>query len=727
MPARQTEAQERSTTGSEPSRTPEQGSNALLADTWQGQPESDRGELSAARVIAGALMLVGVGLAVVAAGIFCTDAGRMVDLTDEGIALLQARSHDANEIVPSPFGRVTGPIFWLARHNLDAFRIAGFLILALVAATLILLVTKSLTRARVAMAFSGGIAAATMFYAEYFRTPNYNWIVAGALALVAIALVILIAPPKTVAKWQQWHRDLIAGSILGFGIALTLTARIHSAAATAIVLAVAAGAWFLRLHARGQRVRLAFIQALRVTAASMSTCALWVLFALVLPAGGLGPLRRDVRNGVDWLNANGSTSTGDLGRYPEDLREFFAAIFRTLGQQGPGVAVGLLLATLILWAVIAVDRRRRDRHEHPVVSSTGVVSLMTAGALGGALSAALVRGDLHGGHSTTPTPAGPTLLASTLLGLALLGLVTWGVFGRLVGVVAVAFIARWVNLGSIQQLPTATPIAGDETVASSESPRPGWIFLTATLVGLALAVSVGSGNPMAYQLRYGSVLLFAALVCVASQWNRERNTVVGRPRPELPIQLLSALLCVAFGAFALRWVLDARANPYRQPSLSTTTESFRSSATGVAIQLPRSEGRGLEQLERQARRAGWQPGTSLLDLTPFHPFVTFWLGADPPFNVYPAVESVRATDSLLLTISRESADDLHDAWLLVSSPLLHDIDYSAISSALGRPWPCGYEPVGHARVGSDSIPYSVRVELLRPVASPASRTCPTTQ
>jgi hypothetical protein len=704
MPAPQTEARECSTTGSEPSRDPEQDSNELPADKSREWTEGKRVAQTASRAITGALMLLGVGLALVSAGISCFDGGRMVDLTDEGIALLQARSHDANEILPSPFGRVTGPLFWLVRHNLDAFRIAGFLILALVAGALILLLIKSRTRGRVAIAITGGIAAAGMHYAEYLRTPNYNWVVGWALGLVAIGFVILVASPRMVAEWHQWHRDLFAGSILGFGIALTLTARIHSAAGAAIVVASAWGVWLLRLRAGRRDTRLALVQVLRVTGASVSTFALWILFALVLPVGGLGPLRRDVRNGVDWLNVAGSTSTSDLGRYPEDLRKFARTITATLADQAPGAAVGLLLAVLIIGGLVASPRRRSDRGQRLVASTTTVVALMTGVALAGALLSTLARGDLHAGRLPT-WDLGPTLL----------GFVIWAALGRLVGVASVTFFARRMN--------------GHASREVSDAPRPRWILPTATLIGLALAVSVGSGNPMAYQLHFASALLVAALACVVCLWNGGGSAVGGRGRREFAPQLLAALLCLTFGALALRWVLDARADPYRQLALTTTTKSFRSTATGVTVELPRSQGQGLEQLERQARRAGWRPGTSLLDISPFHPLITFWLGADPPFSVYPVVISPDATESLLLTMNREKDDDLRHAWLLVRSPLLGDVDYAAIAQKLGRPWPCGYESVAQVSLGPDFVDPTrptLRVELLRPVPSPVPRTCPAT-
>jgi hypothetical protein len=669
---------------------------------------------SAARATISALTLVGVGLALVAAGIFAFDSDRMVDLTDEGISLLQARPHDADEILPSPFGRVTAPIFWLVRHNFGAFRLAGFLILAIVTATLILLLVRSRTRGRVAMAITGGIAAAALTNAEYLRTPNYNWVAGVALGILAIGLVIVVAPPEPVAEWQAWHQDLIGGAILGFGTALTLTGRVHSAAVATVVVASALAVWWYFL-ARRTDARSAFTRAARVAAAFIGTSATWVLFALVLPAGGVGPLRRDIRNGVDWLDAAGSTSTGDFGHYPKDLRAFFSDMAGALGDQTPGAAVGLLLAILILWVLVATERRRKDGREPLAGADTSVVALVTGAAVGGALLMTIVRGDLHAGRSSTPD-----------LGLSVLGLVIWAVVGRVVGIASVGFLARRAGWRPSDESSAAPPTASEE--AEGRWVRLGWIVLGAALVGLVLAVSVGSGNPMAYQLHFGGVLLVTALACVVCRWNANRSAGARRPRRELARGLLAALLCLTFGLLALRWVLDAREDPYRQFPLTTATQSFRSTATGVSVELPSSQGRGLEQLERDARRAGWHPGTSLLDITPFHPFVTFWLGADPPFSIYPAVISPDATNSLLLTINREKHDDLHRAWLLVSSPLLDDIDYSAIARELGHPWPCGYETVARANLGKDFVDPGrvVQVSLLRPVPGPVPPSCPAT-
>jgi hypothetical protein len=243
---------------------------------------------------------------------------------------------------------------------------------------------------------------------------------------------------------------------------------------------------------------------------------------------------------------------------------------------------------------------------------------------------------------------------------------------------------------------------------------------------------------MAFQLHFGSTVLVAALACVMGVWNGERGAIARRargddgarrraPRRGTATQLLVAFVCLVLGAFAFRWILDGRSEPYRQLPLSTSTASFRSRSTGVTVDLPPDQGRGLESLEFQARRAGWRTGTPLLDITPFHPLVTFWLDGDPPFSVFGAPYPPFVTKTALLTISREREDNLRRAWLLVGSPLVPEIDYSAIASALGRPWPCGYEPVARATVGSNAIPSSATITLLRPVPGPVPARCPDTE
>jgi hypothetical protein len=351
---------------------------------------------------------------------------------------------------------------------------------------------------------------------------------------------------------------------------------------------------------------------------------------------------------------------------------------------------------------------------------------MTGLALGGALVWGLARGELHAGYSSTED-----------LGPAFFALVTWAAFGRLVGVAAVSLLSRRdVRRGPM--ITTTTPEARDNSGDPSQPARPGWIILAAMLLGLAVTTGVGSSNPMAFQLHFGSTVLVAALACVVGVWNAERGGIVGRaredygtkrraPRRGTATELLVAFVCLVLGAFAFRWVLDGRSEPYRQLPLSTSTASFRSRSTGVTVELPPDQGRGLETLELQARRAGWRTGTPLLDLTPFHPLVTFWLDGDPPFSVFGAPYPPFVTKTALLTISREREDNLRRAWLLVGSPLLPEIDYSAIASALGRPWPCGYKPVARATVGSSPIPSSATITLLRPIPGPVPARCPDTE
>jgi hypothetical protein len=703
MPARPTKSQEGSA-ASDPSRSTEKDSSALVRTIdASGARREDAGTPQLTRLLSGALAILGAGLAVAATAVFVSDAGRMVDLTDEGVSLLQARPHDANEIAPSPFGRVTAPIFWLVRDNLRAFRIAGFLVLAATTVLLIVVVITRRNRGRAAIALTGGVAAPTAFYAEYIRTPNYNWVVGAALGVVAIGLVIVVAPSRWTTAREVWRSDLLGGALIGFGTAFTLTARIHSAVAAVIVVATALCVSSFMRSTRAETLRAALLRALRVGVAAAIACASWILLALVLPAGGVGALRRDARNTIDWLDAAGSTSTGGLGRYPEDLGELIAAIARAVGEQALGAALGLLAAAGAVAYIMIWRARSGTRSDHLSASRTAVAVVMTGSALGGAVLSALARGELHSGIASTED-LGPTLFA----------LVIWAAVGRLIGVAMVAGLARGVRA---------------RTASPNRNARPGWIFLMTTLLGLAVAVSVGSGNPMAYQLHYGSVLLIAALTCVVGLWNQQHSPI--EPHSDLlfsrearPAQLLVAVMCVAFGAFALRAVLNARSDPYRQSQLSSAAASVYSRATGVTVDLPDAQGRGLEHLERQARRAGWKPGTPLLDISPFHPMVTFWLGADPPFSVYPTVDSAHATKSLLLTISREREDNLRDAWLLVSSTLLGDVDYEAIAGALGRPWPCGYEPVARASLAPTLAPE--RVTLLRPTPGPVPSTCPET-
>jgi hypothetical protein len=599
--------------------------------------------------------------------------------------------------------------------------VTAFLVPSAVTAALILLLIKPPTRGRVAVAVTGGVASAAMYYAEYLRTPTYNWVVGVGLGLVAIGFVLAVAPPNRVAGWQAWRQDLLSGAILGFGLALTLTARIHSAIAAAIVVALTWCVASFRGSFGRAAVNRVLLRTLRVAAVATTACALWTLFALVLPAGGVDRLRRDARNAVDFMDAGGwgGTATSGLGRYPDDLRRLLEAITRKLGEQAPGALLGLVIGTAILLAFVRISRRGPTRPGRPVVSRSEIVTLLTGVTLGGALFCGLARGELHAGYSSTED-----------LGPAFFGLVTWAAFGRLAGVAAVSLLLR-TDVGPRRTITTATPEAPEKPVDGSQ---PGWIILTVMLLGVAVTAGVGSSNPMAYQLHFGSVLLVAALACVVGVWNGERGGITRRPRDETvrpqasrqgPVtRLVVALVCLALGASAFRWVRDARSEPYRELPLSTATAQFQSRSTGFTVDLPPDQGRVLETLERQARRAGWRTGTPLLDISPLHPFVTFWLGGDAPFSVFGAPYTAFVTKTALLSIRRETEDNLRHAWLLVSSPLLPEIDYAAIANALGRPWPCGYAPVAHATVGATADPSSAEVALLRPVPGPVPSTCP---
>jgi hypothetical protein len=729
IPEEPTESRRTSISALEPPPTAEPDLSALAVRRQAAELPVRGPKLSrTGTVLVSIFALGGIALASLAAVTFWFDAGRIVDLSDEGASLLHARPHDANEIVPSPFGRVTATIFMLVRENLGVFRMAGFLILSGVTAALILLLIKPSTRGRVAVGLTGGIAAGAMHYAEYLRTLAYNWVVGVALGLVAIGFVLALSPPSQVAAWQPWRRDLLSGSVLGLGLALTATARIHSGIAATIVVALMWFVCWFRGSPGRAAVRRMLLPTLRVAAAATMTCVLWAVFALVLPAGGIGQLRRDARNTVDLMDAGGwgGTSSGGVGHYVGDVRDLFVAIMRKLGEQGPGAVLGLVIAIAILVALGTVSRRARSAPgDRSVVSSSTIGSLTTGLALAGAICFGLARGELHAGFSSTRN-----------LGSAVFALVIWAAIGRFTGVAAVSLLSNRDRPS--QMMTTATPEAHEKSADRSQPARPGWIILTAMLLALAVTTGVGSTNPMAYQLHFGSALLVAALACVVAVWNRERGGIARRAPEQYAVrrrvpwrgaatQILVAFVCLVLGAFAFRWVLDARSEPYRQLPLSTSTASFRSRSTGFAADLPPDQGRGLESLELQARRAGWRADTPLLDITPFHPFVTFWLGGDPPFSVFGAPYPAYVTDTTLLTISREREDDLQRAWLLVSSPLFAEIDYSAIARALGRPWPCGYEPVARATVGPSSIPTAATMTLLRPVPGPVPPRCPETE
>ena len=166
----------------------------------------------------------------------------------------------------------------------------------------------------------------------------------------------------------------------------------------------------------------------------------------------------------------------------------------------------------------------------------------------------------------------------------------------------------------------------------------------------------------------------------------------------MPLPALVVTIVLGIGSYTV--VGDAIASPYRQLPLSQQTAAVAIGPHGkLKVDPPTAD--FINALRAGAARAGWVPGTPMLDFTPYSATTLYLLGAKPPVTILPSVGGYPTTTKVGFWAMDQLVkagwdDEFRSAWLLTQVGLPTpgpQPDPSALN-IIGRRYPGDYELVG---------------------------------
>jgi hypothetical protein len=611
----------------------------------------------AARVVwagvAGLVAWIGVAVTLLAV---VTDADRGVDAMDESHYLLAAQPWAVGSGFNGIFGWYLGGLLRLVGNDVGRLRVVAALLLVLAALVAARGVRSAVEVTSVrrwplwlrAVWPPAVVAGSLCFYVVYVRTPGYNWFAELGLLLVAAGLATLTAP--------RGGGELRAGEVaavavpLGVGAGVTAVGKTPSALGALVVVAalvcVLAG---LRLVPR--RWLLASV------GATGAVLALAALLHLTVVAG-LGTTVTALRR------ASGAVVSVDPARYsPSGLvRGAVDGVWNVLaGSPGPAA----LLAGLPVLALLATGLAARGRE-------CWLIGLALPGLV---LPGLLVVHDFPGGVPGLAPAAGPPALAAQTALAA--------------GLVAVAW----------RLAPSTRAVAAEPGALGSAAPpdlRP--LLLGGALLGLALCVPLGTNVPYATQSPAAAGLFACAAAALL-------GVAPGRVGWILTGAAAAALVLLA----AVTVPTSRERGPYRIQPLDQQVVP-RGLVPGAApLLVDPSTARWIDDLRRDAARAGWRAGTPLVDLT-WHPAAVLALDGRAPRTLLPAFPGWGSeARSAAWSLRQEDPRTWAQAWLLVPEQQA-DATTDAATRAVGRAFPADY-----ALAGRVTAPYDGQAQdLWRP-------------
>jgi hypothetical protein len=658
---------------------------------------------------------------------------RGLELADEGLYLLEAQPPTPTATWATPYGWHTRLLFRLVGYDVAAFRSVGAWLL-LVAVVYLALAAVSFGEQRrapnrspdhaaaapqawltTAMAGIVGVLGGWLYYAGMVRTPSYNWLTVlgaviatiGALQLlgrsddrsfddahgkhrvtchlwtftIAVGLFLSLPAKPTTPAFFVLLFTPAALRILGPRRSFRAAVLIAGYALALLGLALATRVWplsfpeiFLRAvrtptpysaQSLGGAVREFALLPVRAVQAQPLVAALVAVPALRLVE------RRAITISVRWrypiLGFALSSSAAWLLLVPSFLRWAYsqtwtdAFFMRDLGTTPIevyldsvagfrlGLPILLLVSVAILWPGVGVKQKRRAAQLMLLVFAVIAMEPQRSVLFGGEGSLRFVSAQV-------------TTSLLLLFGSLLVGFTT----------------------GSRRDGPGDVAEQDDRTIGLGTLP-----LVAGTLIVLAFATGFGSGHFPYPQASLASALLVAASLVLISGI-RDRGTQSYALFSMLPpLVLLGAVV----------WA-DNQVHPYRIEPMAEQNVATSVGADGAVLFLDPARHELLNDLERTAGEAGWQPGNRLFGLAaPWSSTIPWHLGATVPDSIMPTLEA--NPERLAFNLTWWDLEGWQDAWILTTpktapDPSLHQTTTAQareVAGAVGRSFPTDYTSV----------------------------------
>ena len=664
---------------------------------------------------------------------------RGLDLTDEGLYLLEANSAADGVFLTTPYGWHTQVLWGLAGADVARFRTVGGVILLLLAAGLARTAARAGAaaarspqtplvngRGSDALVMAAGALSGLLFYAGYLRTPGYNW--ANLVGLIVSLIGLLrhverssITPSFPASSTLRSTLSLPDSVLVALGAFIAIPAK----PTTPVLIAIIAYPLLARIGGHA--------------------AAAWSLMRVALIGCGI-------------------IAAAVLGRiwpvtFVQDFMSAASAPAFVSSQSVVGATVALLripdtalrLSPAILFSIVAVAWRSvpRDRLRPRVAAGAALIVIVISFVLSRLLTPLISL--LHSGWPTDFVAdlvlqgrAVEPVLHYVLQGQRLLVAATTALL-VLIGYLGVpAGASRRSRFGPSAtallgipfalNLPESVIAAGDGVARSAD---PG---LTTTLVLIAVAISV---MPTEASARQSSQQRSVARTTLALLWALPFLFGFGTSNHLYPQAGMAAALFLALILFTLAqrteqssWTsavavttaviaavtlvvgFDSIAKPYRTENIRSSSVPLLVGADRELLLLGRSSAESLGTLQAAALAEGWVHGTLLLDTSHrWAPGVLWALGAQPPPSAVLTIGGYGESTMLRLehSLGRLGTSARPDAWLLVTvapDGSLHE--YSGPITTRTTMWISTVFPDDYRRVWRDPTATNHALELWRP-------------
>ena len=219
-------------------------------DLFKASGNETRSAAERKPILEGMTLMSCVAVFLAIAALLAYGSGRGLDLTDEIFYLIWARDPNAYALMYQPFGYLLHPLFTLCGGNIQAYRLAGFLIAA--GSGVLLGYSLSLPGRRLLFSTYGAASALTIFF-PWIITPSYNS-AANVGAMITIAGILN-------ARSASSPRRVLGIVAAAAGLCICAFAKPPLCAISVFVILV------LALVSRSARVRLGLLAALALGAA----------------------------------------------------------------------------------------------------------------------------------------------------------------------------------------------------------------------------------------------------------------------------------------------------------------------------------------------------------------------------------------------------------------------------------------------------------------------------